>query len=527
MMDLYGDFAKVSDRDDGTIEVHGIASSPSRDDANEVITADAMRGAIDDYLKWGAVREMHGPSAAGTALEMNVGDDGKTRLVAHVVDPVAIAKVKSGVYKGFSIGGKVVSRDPADRRTITKINLIEVSLVDRPCNPEAQFEMWKADMSLDKTGASPSFAPPAEDVRARATEMAKAAGKPPKRYVDFLYKARELMRAEHEEAIAKAADEALPTASTETAVEGEAEVNKSAETEGSPGDEDTTDIVANPADVLKANLEAIDAALKAPVAPAKIAEAILAQAITAEALTAFAESVKKAQGSDKVEKGLWTLGRVAELMAQMQNVAQSVTYEAASEADGSPQPALAKAALQAIADLLQQMAVEEVAEALAAVGDVETIELAAPIMDLVKADTAAMGRAAARFPKEAAPDSELIEKVSVLEADKASLEKTILDATDFLKTINVQVDALRSEYDARIEELSKRLDAYGDQPLSPKTLGHAAVYSINKAQDANGAPLVEEVTPETVQKYLASLSEEDRGLALIKLSRTQPKVLQQ
>jgi hypothetical protein len=32
---------------------------------------------------------------------------GITRIVAHVVDPVAVIKVKNQVYRGFSIGGRV------------------------------------------------------------------------------------------------------------------------------------------------------------------------------------------------------------------------------------------------------------------------------------------------------------------------------------------------------------------------------------------------------------------------------------
>src|SRR5882762_5090540 len=83
-------------------------------------------------------------SAAGTTLEAEVGDDGMTRIVAHVVDPVAVAKVKNKVYRGFSIGGRVTQRDAANPKTITGLVLSEISLVDRPANPEAVFDCWKA-----------------------------------------------------------------------------------------------------------------------------------------------------------------------------------------------------------------------------------------------------------------------------------------------------------------------------------------------------------------------------------------------
>jgi hypothetical protein len=87
---------------------------------------------------------MHQLSAAGTTLEAEVGDDGTTRVVAHVVDPVAVAKVKNQVYRGFSIGGRVTRRDAGNPKAITGLILSEISLVDRPANPEAVFDCWKA-----------------------------------------------------------------------------------------------------------------------------------------------------------------------------------------------------------------------------------------------------------------------------------------------------------------------------------------------------------------------------------------------
>jgi hypothetical protein len=142
-MRFYGELKKVEEQDDGSIKVFGIASTGARDDAGEIVTPDAMKAAIPDYLKFGAVREMHGPSAAGTALQCYVDDDGNTNLAAHIVDPVAVKKVKAGVYKGLSIGGKVLKRDPKDPTTITALKLHEISLVDRPANPEASINMWK------------------------------------------------------------------------------------------------------------------------------------------------------------------------------------------------------------------------------------------------------------------------------------------------------------------------------------------------------------------------------------------------
>lgn len=142
---LFGAIQKVNDQDDGTIIVEGIASTEEQDDDGETILANAIKTAIPDYMKFGAVREMHKPQAAGTALDISVGDDGVTVIKAHIVDAEAIKKVKTNVYKGFSIGGSVTERDSINKTIITGINLVEVSLVDRPANPSAVITCYKAD----------------------------------------------------------------------------------------------------------------------------------------------------------------------------------------------------------------------------------------------------------------------------------------------------------------------------------------------------------------------------------------------
>jgi phage head maturation protease len=142
---MYAEIAKTEAQDDGTVKVWGYASSGAVDSDLETITPDAMKAAIPDYMAWGAVREMHDATkAAGTAIECAVQDDGRTWFGAHIVDPVAVAKVNANVYKGFSIGGKVTERDTLDKSVIKGIKLYEVSLVDRPANPEAMITVVKA-----------------------------------------------------------------------------------------------------------------------------------------------------------------------------------------------------------------------------------------------------------------------------------------------------------------------------------------------------------------------------------------------
>lgn len=152
MPKIYGTITKATAQDDGTVIVEGYASSEAVDSQGEIITAAAMKAALPDYMKFANVREMHQMKAAGNCLEANVQDDGRTYIKAHVVDGEAVKKVNAGVYKGFSIGGSVTSRDDMKKTTITGINLSEISLVDRPANPEAIFSFGKADDSQTQTG---------------------------------------------------------------------------------------------------------------------------------------------------------------------------------------------------------------------------------------------------------------------------------------------------------------------------------------------------------------------------------------
>jgi phage head maturation protease len=142
---LFGNISKVNENDDGTLTVSGIASSESVDSDGEIILADAIKNSIPDYMKFGALREMHQNIAAGTTLSLKVSDDGKTEIQALVVDPVSCKKVLSGTLKGFSIGGKVLKRNATKRNIIESLKLTEISLVDRPANPDAMIALYKAD----------------------------------------------------------------------------------------------------------------------------------------------------------------------------------------------------------------------------------------------------------------------------------------------------------------------------------------------------------------------------------------------
>lgn len=153
MFRQYGAIEKTEDRPEG-LYVRGIASTEAEDSQGERVTAKAMRRALRGYFTksatgelTGPIREMHQLSAVGKCISAEVDGQGRTHVEAIIVDGPAAAKVRAGVYKGFSIGGRVPvnGRNKDDPRIIEDLTLSELSLVDRPANSEAVIEMVKAD----------------------------------------------------------------------------------------------------------------------------------------------------------------------------------------------------------------------------------------------------------------------------------------------------------------------------------------------------------------------------------------------
>ena len=141
--------------------VWGYASTEAEDEQGERVKREALADALDDYMRFANIREMHQPSAVGVAEEAAIDERG-LYIAAKIVDADAWAKVLAGVYKGFSIGGRVTQRDPADRSVITGLDLTEISVVDRPANPEAVFDCWKRAASApgNENGGDVEYADP-------------------------------------------------------------------------------------------------------------------------------------------------------------------------------------------------------------------------------------------------------------------------------------------------------------------------------------------------------------------------------
>lgn len=141
------EIAKSYRDDNGDLVVEGIATSPDLDLDQQVCDPTWLKTAMPDWFAYGNVREQHGPNAAGTGTELEQQDGDRWHLKSIIVDPIAQTKVEKKVYKGYSIGIKdprVVKDAAAPGGRIVGGSIVEISLVDRPCNPMATLALAKA-----------------------------------------------------------------------------------------------------------------------------------------------------------------------------------------------------------------------------------------------------------------------------------------------------------------------------------------------------------------------------------------------
>lgn len=137
--DSYSSFGTFEKIDAAERMVFGYASTPDEDNQHDIVPHEAMKAAWPDYSVWNNVRLMHRPEPVGV-VKAHRFDERGTWIAAKVVDDDAWNKVREGVLKGFSIGGKVLERHG---KIIKRLMLSEISLVDRPANPNAKIELFK------------------------------------------------------------------------------------------------------------------------------------------------------------------------------------------------------------------------------------------------------------------------------------------------------------------------------------------------------------------------------------------------
>lgn len=453
-MKRFAEISKVEENDDGTIDVHGIASTEARDVDGETVTKGAMEAAFPDYFKHGdtgPLRAMHQPIAAGYVYKAEVNAAGETEISAKVVDPVEILKVKTGVYKGFSIGGKKLPGGyDAKTKTITKMRLTEISLVDRPANPEAVITMFKGDDIGDETEIDVS-AEAAETVAAVVEHVNKGAITP----------ARVLELVNEE--IAKAA----PPAFVEDKI-------KAKKKEGKDGESDEESDEAEGDDKKKK---------KDPPAAKED------------------EKAEKSEGADDIKKNMYDLSTFSDILSRVSSLASCSEYEAQYEGDASVVPQQLRDWLKDGVAIFQGMAAEETAEMLAQlqpkVKSTGVIALADTSLDIAKCMTGS-GATVDSFIKAATPyasrediSKALFDDAGVIGENMKALAETVvakaaIDNTDAATKLSDAI-AKAAAFESNLRKVTEERDGLiakvaqlEKQPAASKVTLRVAV---NKGDD--------------------------------------------
>ena len=179
----YAAIEKADKNADGTLTVYGKATDDSIDIDQQICDNEWLKQAMPEWMSAGGnVREQHSAIAAGVATDYEAKSDGHY-ITALVVDPVSVKKVETGVLKGFSIGirnPRVIRDEKAAGGRIAGGTIVEISLVDRPANPNAKLMLAKAAesgelMAVKQGVPTPKelFAGKSEDVESPADVLAE------------------------------------------------------------------------------------------------------------------------------------------------------------------------------------------------------------------------------------------------------------------------------------------------------------------------------------------------------------------
>jgi hypothetical protein len=144
---VYAEIVKAERNGDGDLVVVGKATGPDLDLDQQICDPAWLGKAMPTWFSTGAnIREQHSSIAAGVGTELEQSGD-SWMVTSLVVDPVSAMKVEKKVLKGYSIGisnPRVVKDAAAPGGRIVGGDIVEVSLVDRPCNPTAMLSLAKA-----------------------------------------------------------------------------------------------------------------------------------------------------------------------------------------------------------------------------------------------------------------------------------------------------------------------------------------------------------------------------------------------
>lgn len=335
-------FARMVKVDEAKRQVTGIIADETKDASGEVFDFTKSK---PHFVAWsdtvakasggksvGNVRGQHGAVVAGRLEELNFDDVAKSITVtADIVDDNEWQKVMKGCYTGFSIGGKYGEKwdDPVAKAKRYVAIPTEVSLVDLGCNPNATFTVVKSDGSSELRKYASAADPGAGNIAAIVPLTASVAAPA----VD----ASKVALLKTELALVDAAKQPeLHKYMTEVLAAAETELAKSVVVKMCPKR---------------------DAYAKALAKAAETRPEV--QAMVKAAATQIKEN------PEALLKGLYTVGRLSEMLSTLGWISDDVAFEAIQEGDGSTVPGQINGVLRTLGRALIDLVTEEVAEFLA------------------------------------------------------------------------------------------------------------------------------------------------------------------
>lgn len=357
--------------------VYGYATKEELDRQGDIVDYEAAKKAFSEWP--GNIREQHDPKRAiGKNTLTEFDDENKQILIGAKIsrsaDGVnAWTKVQEGIFTGFSIGGKIfktirdtIKTDDGEvsANRITDFSLSEVSLVDVPACPSAQFVMVKSlDGKLERV----------EEMHEVQTE--------PWFFKAFAFAPEQVNR------LADSSDTKNMSKQSK-----ELEMSKDIEKVNVHGGEER-DSNANATDkdketnphVVSVKVPEIKETEETPKEVPEVEAAVeQLEPDTAEpAEEAKPPVVEEKSEKPEMKKGLYTVAQLGDCLENLLWITSDTEFEAQYEGDGSGVPAKLRSAVDSLLAVYKQMAAEEADEA-ASGDDVEVVELADRPTDLVK-----------------------------------------------------------------------------------------------------------------------------------------------
>lgn len=149
-------FVEVKSLENGNVRIAGYASTFENTDRHgDIIAPNAFNDTMEKYMRNPVLLAFHDhKKPLGKVTEAHIDNNG-LYIVAEIPSTpnpelAAIRKqVEDGILSTFSIGG-YFHREKAEGGRISKVDLIEISVVAVPANPRAEFTVQKAFEMAEK-----------------------------------------------------------------------------------------------------------------------------------------------------------------------------------------------------------------------------------------------------------------------------------------------------------------------------------------------------------------------------------------